>query len=230
MNGAESLPRARSTVLRGSRYVRGGGSGGRRRRGRHLHLVVGERMARDFRDARARILVTGGPRVGKTSFIGAASEAVAMAMPAGMLTPLLGEAAPGEALDLGHITVAQDPKVELWLVGTPGHRSCWPVWDVLRRDPATLIGAVVLVDVRRMPECHPALEYLGRYRVPYLLAVNQFDSAPTYPAEHVRATVGVESAIPVVHTDARRRPDARGVLARLVEHSLGMPGPRPWDS
>jgi signal recognition particle receptor subunit beta len=183
-----------------------------------------------FRDARARILVTGGPRVGKTTFIGAASEVVSVALPAQLLTPLLGDAAPAEALDLGRITVAQDPNVELWLVGTPGHRGCWPVWDVLRRDPATLIGAVVLVDVRRLPDCRPALDYLGRYRVPYLLTVNQFDGAPTYPAEHVRAALSLQPAVPVVHSDARRRADARGVLARLVEHSLGMPGPRPWDS
>jgi uncharacterized protein len=220
-------PRIRSTVLHSPRSTRKRTAG--RHRARHLHLVVGERTARDFRDAKARILVTGGPRVGKTSFIGAASEAVAVAMPAQLLTPLLGDAAPDEALDLGHITVAQDPKVELWLVGTPGQRSCWPLWDVLRRDPATLIGAIVLVDVRRMPDCHPALEYLGRYRVPYLLAVNQFDRAPTRPAEHIRAILGVEPTVPVVYGDARLRADAHDALARLLEHSLGMPGPRPWD-
>jgi hypothetical protein len=191
--------------------------------------VVGERVAQDFGDARARILVTGGPRVGKTSFVGAASEVVPVALPAQLLTPLLGEAAPEEPLDLGHITVAQDPKVELWLVGTPGDRSCWPMWDVLRRDPATLIGAVVLVDVRRLAECQPALDYLGRYRVPYVLAVNQFEGGPWYPAERIRATLAVEPAVPVAYGDARKRDQARGVLARLVEHSLGMPGPRPWD-
>jgi signal recognition particle receptor subunit beta len=229
MKGMESLLRARSTVLRGPRSLHGGRSGKRTRGRRHLHLVVGERAARDFRDARARILVTGGPRVGKTTFIGAASEVVSAALPAELLTPLLGDAAPAEALDLGHIAVAQDPNVDLWLVGTPGHRGCWPVWDVLRRDPATLIGAVVLVDVRRLRDCHPALAYLGRHRVPFVLTVNEFDRAPAYPAELVRTTLGLERAVPVVRGDARRRPDARRTLALLVEHSLGMPGPRPWD-
>jgi hypothetical protein len=190
--------------------------------------VAGERAARSFREARARILVTGGPQVGKTTFVGAASETVAL--PVDLLAPLLGDAAPAAPLDIGQITVAQDPKVDLWLVGTPGDRHCWPTWDVLRRDPATLIGAVVLVDARRLPDCRPALDYLGRYRVPYLLSINEFEGAPTYPAEHVRATLDVGAAVPVVYGDARRRADARGTLARLVEHSLGMPGPRPWDA
>jgi uncharacterized protein len=229
MNGVDVPSDSRSTVLRGYRSPHGRGGGRRRRRARHLHLVVSENTARSFRDARARILVTGGPRVGTTTFIGAASEAAAIAIPAGLLVPLLGEAAPADALDIGHITVTQDPKVELWLVGTPGDRHCWPMWDVLRRDPATLIGAVVLVDTRRLQDSSTALDYLVRNRVPYLVAVNQFDQAPTRPAEHVRATLGVEAAVPVVWGDVRRRVDARGILARLVEHSLGMPGPRPWD-
>jgi signal recognition particle receptor subunit beta len=225
MNGLESSSRAKSTVLHGTRWVRGALVG--RHRTRHLRLVVDERVARSFREARARILVTGGPRVGKTTFVGTASESVAL--PAEVLAPLLGNMAPAEALDIGRITVTQDPKVELWLVGSPGERHCWPMWDVLRRDPATLIGAVVLVDVRRLLDCRAALEYLGRHRVPYILAVNEFDGAQWVAAEQIHAALGVDGTVPVVYGDARRRADARGALTRLVEHSLGMPGPRPWD-
>jgi uncharacterized protein len=226
MNSLESAqPRAAALHAPRARWRRAG-----RHRYPHLRLVSAKRAAQGLRAAKARVLITGGPGVGKTTFVSAASDGAAMAVPTQLLTPLLGEAAPTDALDIGHITVTQDPKVELWLVGTPGDRQCWPTWDVLRRDPATLIGAVVLLDVRRLEDCAPALEYLRRYRVPYLLAVNEFAGAPWYSVERVLATLGVQPAVPVLYVDARGRPDVRRVLARLVEHSLGLPGPRSWDS
>jgi signal recognition particle receptor subunit beta len=218
--------KARSTALRLSRAQ---GSGSRRHRVRHLRLVSDLRAARGLRDARARVLVTGGPRVGKTTFIGAVSEAAATALPAQILSPLLGRASPTDPIDLGRLTIASDPVVELRLIGTTSHRRCWPVWDVLRRDPATLVGAVLLTDMRRVQDCLPALEYFDRFQVPYLLAVNHLDPASRHSAEHLRALLGVGRTVPVVAGDARRPADARNALVRLVEHSLRSPQPRPWN-
>ena len=221
------LSDVQSGLLRGRRSTRGR-QAGRHRLRHHLHLLVSERAARDFPAGRARILVTGGRLVGKTSFVGAAAVAVPATLPAQLLSPLLGAAAPDAPLDIGRLPVDHDSQVELWLVGTPGGEDCWPVWDVLRRDPGTLIGAVVLVDPRRPVDCRPALAYFRRYRVPYLLAVNEFDGAMRTTATWVRAALG-EPAAPVCFGDARRRADARRTLTALVEHSLGLPGPRSWD-
>ena len=57
-------------------------------------------------------------------------------------------------MDFGRITV--DDSLILYLFGTPGQDRFWFMWDELARGA---VGAVVLVDLRRVDDCFPAVDY-----------------------------------------------------------------------
>ena len=57
-------------------------------------------------------------------------------------------------MDFGRITLDDD--LVLYLFGTPGQQRFWFMWDDLVRGA---IGAIVLVDTRRLKDCFPALDY-----------------------------------------------------------------------
>ena len=84
------------------------------------------------------------------------------------------------AMDFGRITV--DESLILYLFGTPGQDRFWFMWDELARG---CVGAVVLVDLRRVDDCFPAIDYFENRRVPFVVAVNGFpgtDASPTPPS------------------------------------------------
>ena len=54
------------------------------------------------------------------------------------------------AMDFGRITLDED--LVLYLFGTPGQRRFWFMWDDLVRGA---IGAIILVDVRRLRTASP---------------------------------------------------------------------------
>ena len=73
------------------------------------------------------------------------------------------------AMDFGRITV--DGSLILYLFGTPGQARFWFMWDELARGS---VGAVVLVDLRRVDDCFPAIDYFENRRLPFVVAVNRF--------------------------------------------------------
>jgi signal recognition particle receptor subunit beta len=91
------------------------------------------------------------------------------------------------------------------------------MWDDLVRGA---IGAVVLVDTRRLADCFPAIDYFENSGLPFIIALNAFDGQQPHTADEVREALQLGPDIPILSTDARRRDSAKATLITLVEHAL----------
>ena len=92
------------------------------------------------------------------------------------------------------------------------------------------IGAVVLVDTRRLADSFHAVDYFERARIPFVVAVNCFDGVARHRAEDVREALSIDPAVPVVLTDARHREAVKQTLIELVEHVLRQRRQQPVTS
>ncbi|TMR34430.1 GTP-binding protein, partial [Actinomadura geliboluensis] len=172
-----------------------------------------------------KILIAGGFGVGKTTFVGAASEIEPLSTEELITTASVGiddlggvegKTTTTVALDFGRITIEQHGIV-LYLFGTPGQQRFWFMWDELC---AGALGAVVLADTRRLDACFEAVDFFENRGTKFLVAVNEFDGAFRYDPDEVRAALELDPGVPIVLCDARDARSATAVLRALIRHLI----------
>jgi uncharacterized protein len=175
--------------------------------------------------ASTKIVIAGGFGAGKTTFVGAVSEIMPLRTEAILTEESVGvdelEGTPDKktttvAMDFGRITLGDEDLI-LYLFGTPGQRRFWFMWDDLVRGA---IGAIILVDVRRLQDSFATVDFFEARRLPFLIAINDFDGAPQYPEDEVRKALSLSDSVPVIIIDARQRDSAKQALIAIAEYAL----------
>lgn len=171
-----------------------------------------------------KIVVAGGFGAGKTTLVGSVSEFPPLSTEEYLtqdsegiddLAGVEGKRETTVALDFGRITIS--PRTVLYLFGTPGQNRFGYMWDELAQGA---VGAVVLLDTRRLDKGFAAVDFFEHRRIPFVVAVNLFDGAPRYTTEEIRAALALADDIPLDFCDARNRESSKVILIKLVRLAL----------
>jgi signal recognition particle receptor subunit beta len=168
-----------------------------------------------------KIVIAGGFGVGKTTMVGTVSEIRPLSTEELMTQASIGiDDASGVrhkktttvAFDFGRITLNE--RQVLYLFGAPGQKRFWYLWDQLF---AGSLGAIVLVDTRRLEDSFYSIDRLEYHDMPFIVAVNRFET-PGPGLDEVRDALDLSDGVPLIDCDARNRDSCKTVLITLVQH------------
>ncbi|MEU1303886.1 ATP/GTP-binding protein [Streptomyces shenzhenensis] len=189
----------------------------------------------DAAETGLKIVVVGGFGVGKTTLVRSVSEirplnTEEVMTQAGVgvdeISGVRAKTTTTVAFDFGRISL--NDRMVLYLFGAPGQERFWFLWD--RLFSGTL-GAVVLVDTRRMDDSWYAIDRLEQHKTPFVVAVNRFDDDPSrYSMDEIRQALSLPEHVPLIECDARVRASGKDVLIALVDHLYQMAAVREGAS
>ncbi|WP_409474292.1 GTP-binding protein [Streptomyces sp. HC307] len=120
------------------------------------------------------------------------------------------------AIDFGRISLPGG--IVLYLFGTPGQERFRSLWDDIAYGA---LGALVLVDSRRVDASFDVLGLVEESGLPYAVAFNAFPDAPRHHTEEqLRAALDLEADTPMVTCDAREKDSSIDALLALVQHLI----------
>ncbi|MEW1862336.1 ATP/GTP-binding protein [Streptomyces sp. NBC_00669] len=175
----------------------------------------------DTADDGLKIVIVGGFGVGKTTMVRSVSEIRPLNTEETMTqagvgidetTGVDGKVTTTVAFDFGRISLNE--RMVLYLFGAPGQERFWFLWD--RLFSGTL-GAVVLVDPRRVADSWYAIDRLEHHGLPFVVARNNF-GPPLHTLDQIRDALTLDDAVPLIDCDARDRESGKTVLITLVDH------------
>ncbi|WP_435273624.1 GTP-binding protein [Streptomyces parvulus] len=174
-----------------------------------------------------KIVIAGGFGTGKTTAVAAVSEITPLSTEEYLteasadvdsLAGIEAKQTTTVAFDFGRLSLPDAPvPLELFLFGTPGQDRFVDLWYDLSRGA---VGAVVLVDTRRLESSFTPVSFFEDLGLPFVVAINQFDGAHRYHPEQVRTALELPTSVPLVTCDARDSDHVAGVLLTLISHAM----------
>lgn len=151
----------------------------------------------------AKIVIAGGRGVGKTTFVRSVSDA-----------DLIGV---DPATDVGRI--ALHPDLVLHLFGTS---------ELPQSGFGGALGAVVLVDARRIEDTFATLSYFENSSdVPFIVVINIFGNVLRHQLDEVREALALGPDVPLTTCDARDPRSTARALQELVSYTMNVGVRRP---
>ncbi|MCI3225695.1 ATP/GTP-binding protein [Streptomyces sp. NP-1717] len=171
-----------------------------------------------------KILVAGPFGVGKTTLIDSVSEIRPLhteehlseaSVAVDDLAGVRDKTTTTVAIDFGRISL--EAGIVLYLFGTPGQERFRSLWADISHGA---LGALVLIDSRRIDDSFDVLGLVEESGLPYAVALNTFPDARTYTEEQLRRSLDLEPGTAMVVCDARDTNSSIDALLALVQQLI----------